>query len=133
MDPVYFETRFRINQSVTDWPSEFAIISAFATTGQRWTTEQNEDADHRLVSELRMRNGWLVRIFGLSPTSGHTEPSWAVDLRLDDACRIGQRFLQDAIYYVKNDELSVTRCNGQRALVHIGSFKDRLDQARLEQ
>jgi hypothetical protein len=74
-----------------------------------------------------MRGGWLVRIFGY--TSGHTEPSWAVELRLDDACKIGQRFLQDAVYFVKNDELSVTRCDEQRGLVHIGLFRDRLDQA----
>jgi hypothetical protein len=128
MDPVYFETRFRTNQSVTDWPSEFVIISAFATTGECWAPVQNEDADRRLASELRMRGGWLVRIFGYSPTSLHTEPSWAVDLPLDNACNVGQRFLQDAIYYIKNDELSVTRCNEQRALVYIGSFRGRLDQ-----
>jgi hypothetical protein len=74
-----------------------------------------------------MRGGWLVRIFGYSPKSGHAEPSWAVDLPLDKGCTIGQRFLQDAIYHIKNDELSVTRCNELRALVHVGSFRDRLD------
>jgi hypothetical protein len=127
MDPVYFETRFRTNQSVTDWPSEFVIISAFATTGESWTPHQNEQADRRLASELRMRGGWLVRIFGYSPTSGHTEPSWAVDLPLNEGCNIGQRFLQDAIYHVRNDELSVMSCNEQRVLTRVGSFRHRLD------
>jgi hypothetical protein len=127
VDPVYFETRFRTGQPVTDWPSEFVILSAFATSGESWTPQQNERADHRLASELRMRGGWLVRIFGYSPTSGHTEASWAVDLPLEEGCKIGQRFVQDAIYHVKNDELSVTRCNKLRALMHVGSFRDRLD------
>jgi hypothetical protein len=127
MDPVYFQTRFRTSQPVTDWPSEFVILSAFATTGESWTPQQNERADHRLASELRMRGGWLVRIFGYSPTSGHTEASWAVDLPIEEGCKIGQRFVQDAIYHVKNDELSVTRCNELRALMHVGSFRDRLD------
>src|SRR6516225_1853575 len=62
-----------------------------------------------------MRGGWMVRLFGYSPTSGHAEPSWAADLPLDEGCNIGQRFRQDAIYHVKNDELSVTRCDESRA------------------
>jgi hypothetical protein len=127
MNPVYFGTRFRTDQSVIDWPSEFVILSAFATTGQAWTPDQNEAADRRLESELRTRGGWLVGIFGYSPTSGHTEPSWAIDLPLQEGCSIGRRFLQDAIYHVKNDELSVARCGEQRALVHVGSFRHRFD------
>jgi len=86
MDPVYFETRVRTSQPVTDWPSEFVILSAFATTGESWTPHQNERADYHLASELRMRGGWFVRIFGYSPKSGHSEPSW--DLPLDEGCNI---------------------------------------------
>jgi hypothetical protein len=80
-----------------------------------------------LIVELRMQGSWFVRIFGYSPKSGHAEPSWAVELPLDEGCNIGQRFLQDAIYHVKNDELSVTRCNERVALVRVGSFRSRLD------
>jgi hypothetical protein len=71
-----------------------------------------------------------VRIFDYSPTSGHTEPSWAMDLPLQEGCNIGRRYLQDAIYHVKNDELSVARCGEQRALVRVGSFRDRFDPKR---
>jgi Protein of unknown function (DUF3293) len=127
MNPVYFETRFRTDRPIIDWPSEFVILSAFATTGQSWTPDQNEAADRRLESELRTRGGWLVRIFGYSPTSGHTEPSWAIDLPLQEGCNIGRRFLQDAIYHVNNDDLSVVRCDEQRALVRVGSFRHRFD------
>jgi hypothetical protein len=111
---------------VTDWPSEFVIISAFATTGESWTTQENEDADHRLASELRSRGGWFARIVAYSPTTGHAEPSWAVDLALDEGFDFGRRFRQDAIYHVKEDELSVARCN-QGVLVRVGSFRQRLD------
>src|SRR6266436_10353579 len=71
MEPGYFETRFRTSQPVTDWPSEFVILSAFATTGESWTPHQNQRADYRLASELRMRGGWFVRIFGYSPSGRH--------------------------------------------------------------
>jgi hypothetical protein len=55
------------------------------------------------------------------------EPLYRVaNLPFDEACNIGQRFRQDAIYHVKNDVLSVARCKEQRALV-VGSFRERLD------
>ena len=36
--------RFRTSEPVAYWSSEFVIISAFATTGEWWTPDQNEDA-----------------------------------------------------------------------------------------
>jgi hypothetical protein len=102
MDPVYFETRFRTSQPVTDWPSEFVILSAFATTGNH---------GHRIkmsapTTALHRSCGCEVAgscASSATPLSGHAEPSWAVDLPLDEGCNIGQRFLQDAIYHIKND------------------------------
>ena len=51
--PEYYRTtRFRID-SPTDFPLEFVILTAHATTGQVWTDEQNQNADQRLEAELR--------------------------------------------------------------------------------
>jgi hypothetical protein len=36
LDPAYFETRFRCDGPLPVWPTRFAIISAHATTGERW-------------------------------------------------------------------------------------------------
>jgi hypothetical protein len=127
INPVYFETRFRTNQPITDWPSEFVIISAYATTGESWTSHRNEAADHSLASELRTRARWLVRIIGYSPETGHAEPSWAADLPLEEGCEVGRRFRQDAIYHVMNDDLSVTRCTDHGGLVRVGFFRERLE------
>ena len=129
MNPVYFETRSRSSDPLPEWPQEFVIVSAYATTGESWTPHENEMADCHLASELVTRVGWLVRIVGYSPLSGHSEPSWAVELPLAEARDIGQRFRQEAIYHVRNDELSVTSCSDQSAFVRIGSFRDRLDAA----
>lgn len=126
MNPVYFETRFRVIERVRDWPAEFAIISAFATTGEEWTAPQNALADEQLRLELRRRGGWFVHLIGFSPTTGHAEPSWAVAMPLAEACDLGRRFHQDAIYYVHEGETSVTHCDERRALVHVGLFSERL-------
>ena len=127
MNPAYFETRFRTNQVVDSWPDEFVILSAYASTGERWTPEQNAIADRTLVAELRARSGWLPRIVGYSPASDHAEPSWAVRLSLGDAREIGLRFRQDAIYHVREDLLSVTHCDAGAVLVPVGSFRALLD------
>ena len=36
MKSVYFETRFRMERFVADLPQEFVILSAYATTGEKW-------------------------------------------------------------------------------------------------
>jgi hypothetical protein len=128
MNSAYFETRFRPARPVAAWPSEFVIISAFATTGESWTPEQNEVADRRLAADLGARGLWLERITGYSPTTGHSEPSWAVELPLDEARAAGLRFHQDAIYYVREGRLSVTHCDAHREHVHVDSFRARLDE-----
>jgi hypothetical protein len=45
----------------------------------------------------------------------------------DDACDLGLRFRQDAIFHVSGDHLSVTYCDERRALVPVGLFRERID------
>jgi hypothetical protein len=126
MLPDYFKTHFRTPAAVTDWPAEFAIVSAYATTGEKWADHVNQGADRRLEQELKQRGDWFVRISGYSPKTGHTEPSWAVSMPFAEACELGQLFKQDAIYYVTGNALSVSYCDKRRALVLVGEFRSRL-------
>jgi hypothetical protein len=127
MNPVYFETRFRTDALPTAWPEEFAILSAYASTGESWTQARNEAADRELAAVLAARGGWHVRIVGYSPTTGHAEPSWATEMSFDEACDLGLRFLQDAIFHVKGNVLSVSYCDDRRSLVPVGRFSARVD------
>ncbi len=128
MHPEYFKTRFRVERDVSAWPEGFAIISAFATTGQQWTDAENDAADRRLENELRYAGIWYARITGFSPETGHAEPSWAVEMGFQEACGIGERYRQDAIYYVEGDALYVSYCNAHRALIPVDSFRSRIDK-----
>lgn len=49
--PAYFRTCFREEAPISDWPSVFAIITAYATTGETWTAEENEMADRALEAD----------------------------------------------------------------------------------
>lgn len=127
MHPAYFETRFRTPEPMRSWPAAFAIVTAHATTGISWSAEENEWADVRLRAALG--DLWHVRITGYSPTTEHAEPGWAVPLPFHEACDLGVRFHQDAVYLVESDDLFVTYCDARRALVRVGSFMERLDRA----
>jgi hypothetical protein len=129
VNPIYLETRFRISEGREDWPDEFVIVSAYATTGQAWTDQENEAADQRLASELASGTGWFARITGYSPSSGHAEPSWAVGVPLDEGRALGLAYRQDAVYHVRKDLLSVSCCIPSCELMLIGSFRERLDTA----
>ena len=124
--PAYFRTYFRADAPISDWPSVFAIITAYATTGETWTAEENEMADRALEGELRKTGRWMRRLTGYSPTTGHAEAGWAVEIPWDEACDVGLRFKQDAIYTVNGDELSVTLCDHRRGLVKVGAFRERV-------
>jgi hypothetical protein len=64
MEPAYFEVRFLVEPPPDWWPDEFVIITAYATTGETWTRDQNDAADRRLREELSRRSSFLVRITG---------------------------------------------------------------------
>jgi hypothetical protein len=126
MPPEYFETHFDAAGYVGPWPRHFAIITAYATTGEQWPSEVNENADRKLKSELLRRGGWLRRITGFSPRSGHAEPGWATELSFADACDLGQCFLQDAVYIIREDALFVSHCDSRRQEILVGTFRERL-------
>ena len=127
MNPVYFETRFAVDPTWDDRPDEFAIVSAHATTGETWTPLENAAAHSRLTDELRALGVWMRAITGYSPTSTHAEPGWAVAIGFDAACDLGRRYLQDAIYFVRDDALFVSYCDERRGFVSVGAFRERVD------
>lgn len=124
MNPIYFDTHFQTPVEVC--PDSFAIITAYATTGQAWTEEENEAADQALQQFLKANGSLLGRIVGYSPETGHEEPGWGTRIDWREACDIGLRFKQDAVYFVQNDVLWVTYCDERRDLIQVGRFSERL-------
>lgn len=127
VNAAYFEIRFRGVALGTRWPASFIIVSAFATTGEEWSADRNQAADDALARELLNREVWMARVIGYSPSTGHSEPSWAAELNIEEGQRLGQQFHQDAIFGVAGDELIVSSCRDE-ASVNLGSFLKRLDE-----
>ena len=125
---IYHETRFRLPHLVASWPAHFGLITGYATTGEIWPEERNQEANAALEKLLIASGCWMAPITGYSPTTGHAEPGWAFEMPFEQCCELGEQFLQDAIYYVKNGELFVSPCAaGQRHLAPVGDFAEKID------
>jgi hypothetical protein len=126
----YFETRFWV--SVDDIrhfevfeESDWVVLSAFATTGQTWTLEQNTAADLALAARVSGVSP-RVRVIGYSPRTMHAEPSWVVPLGLETGRGLGVEFAQDAIYWIRGGDLYVVRSLGGVAY-WVDAWRERLD------
>ena len=126
MNPIYLETRFRRDgendptfDELENLPSEFAVITAYATTGEQWPDARNNEADKQLKTYLDSQFSCVKRIIGYSPSTGHAEPGWLVNCSFAQGCDIGLSFKQDAIYWSEVGQLFVSYCGVQRSKVHL--------------
>jgi hypothetical protein len=125
LHPAYFAVRFRV-AAVTAWPEQFAIVTAYATTGEQWTEEQNTQANAALLQRIEALGVWHVPITGYDPATGHAEPGWAIAGPLALGLQLGRAHRQDAIFAVQDGCLSVHAC-GSGAHADLGRFLDRVD------
>jgi len=132
MNPAYATTRFSLESEPPPWPPAFAILTAHAPPGETWTGGENREADQRLRETLERLGVWMHRVVGHSPDRSHQERSWAVAISLEDALALGREFLQDAIFHVEHDMLSVIQCGPPGASVPMGRFTQRLNTQPLE-
>ena len=101
----YKSTVFEYQDFPADWPKSFAILTAYATTGETWTDAQNKDADQKLEAELRKGGHRIHRISGYSEDLKTHEEGWAVAMPLQPAWELAIKYKQIALFYYQNDEL----------------------------
>jgi len=101
----YKSTVFEYQDFPADWPKSFAILTAYATTGETWTLEQNVAADRQLEAELRKGGHRIHRISGYSKDLKTHEEGWAVLMDLKRAWDLAVKYKQVALFYYQNDEL----------------------------
>jgi len=127
MHPAYFSTLFDPHRYDGEWPNRFAIITAWATTGEHWPIEKCREADERLRARLAAMGVWHRRVTGYAPDGSHAEPGWAAEIGFEEACALGMEFRQIAIYMVEGDDLAVSYCEPERrGRIAVGEFRDRV-------
>ena len=101
----YTSTVFEYQDFPKDWPKSFAILTAYATTGETWTPEQNIEADKQLEAELKKSGYRIHRIAGYSKDLDTHEEGWAVVMDLKPAWDLAVKYKQVALFYYQTDEL----------------------------
>jgi len=104
-EEAYKSTVFEYQDFPADWPKSFAILTAYATTGETWTDAQNKEADQKLEAELRKAGYRLHRISGYSSDLKTYEEGWAVVMDLKPAWDLAVKYKQVALFYYQDDEL----------------------------
>ena len=130
MQSDYFETRFQLGLTAENLPEQFAIITACQPTGTKWPEERNQEANRQLQQELEQQGALLGEVTGYSPRTGHAEPGFAALLSFNQACDLGLRYQQDAIYFISCGTLFVSHCDLRRALKPVTHFHERVDPRR---
>ncbi|MEB3298743.1 MAG: DUF3293 domain-containing protein [Candidatus Sericytochromatia bacterium] len=110
----YRHTIFRGPGATPPFPESFAIVTAWATTGEVWPVERNLDASGALESRLQGLGLPHLPLTGEAPDGTHIEPSWRVETSMTQAVALGLEFLQHAIYWVHEDRLYVVLCAPDR-------------------
>ena len=101
---------FRFVPLPSDWPTDFAIITAYDPDGLPTTAELNHAADAYLEAELRAAGYRLHRITGGSADGVHLEPGWGVPIGLPGAVEFGRRYGQVAVFAVRAGRLALVDC-----------------------
>jgi hypothetical protein len=77
MPPFYYQTRFKQDGLSTVLPDTFAVVTAYAPTGEAWTDSKKEAANAALQAGLGGSGRLLGSLTGYSPITGHAEPGFA--------------------------------------------------------
>ncbi len=101
---------FRYAPLPLDWPTEFAIITAYDPDGLPTKGELNLAADLALEADLRAAGYRLHRVTGGSADGLHQEPGWAVPIGLPGAVEFGRRYRQVAVFAVRAGRLALADC-----------------------
>ena len=104
---------FRYARLPADWPTDFAIITAYDPEGRAASPADNAVADARLEADLRAAGFCPHRITGGSADGVHLEPGWGVPIGLPMAVEFGRRYRQVAIFYVRAGALSLVDCENR--------------------
>ena len=105
-------TVFEYQDFPQDWPKNFAILTAYATTGETWTPQQNIEADRKLEAELKKSGYRIHRISGYSKDLDTHEEGWAVVMDLKPAWDLAVKYKQVALFYYQDDEILLVYSNG---------------------
>ncbi|GAB4223037.1 MAG: hypothetical protein Kow0076_5100 [Francisella sp.] len=124
----YFTTKFEVPTLPQECPQRFAILTAYNPFNQLLTEAENIARNKVLLNKLQQSYTWIYEINGFDEETQHKENGFMFNEEsFNKACDLGEEFSQDAIYYVIDNILFVSKCaKTKRQLVEVGCFTNRI-------
>ena len=109
-------------------PSSFAILTADNPGSNVLPKSVNKNAANTLLRELHDLQCHPIEIRGSSRDLDYSECSYIAQISKQDALHIGERYQQNAIYWVDNNKLYLIPCTAAQdhEEEYLGLFSERL-------
>lgn len=117
----YSEPYFRFNQPVHF--AKFAIITAW-NPASVWLSKSDNDRNNRHLAAEIDHTCWCSVDVGNQDFSW-MEESFAIEISLQQALKLGRKYRQNAIYYIEGEQLFLLSCVGQQSKVALGEWRSR--------
>ena len=126
MNPEYQNACFRATPPLNGWPCTFGIITACNPDGKIVSDQENAEATDQLCRELVAAKLEHFPVTGGSKDFTHAEPGFGVIFpSQEEAIAWGQRYEQEAIFWVHDDQISLVSCHGSMDS-NLGSWQERI-------
>lgn len=125
----YQDVEFLFTQPLSSDIS-FAIMTAHNPKGKILTSCQNRLLDRKLQHEIEQLRQPYRAMIATSLDRSHMEKSWAVSTDKFSAVILGQKFHQNAIYFVEHDKLQLVPCLFSPSQYHeqtLGRFSSKVN------
>ncbi len=126
MNPEYGNAFFHAVMPDQGWPSSLAIITACNPDGEIVSDQENASATEHLRRELEEANLVHFPVTGGSIDFTHAEPGFGIVLPTQkEAIARGQRFRQEAIFWIQDGHHFLISCQGH-FIKDLGLWEKRL-------
>lgn len=125
MKSEFLNTYFRIPEKPLHLPKEFVIITAFNPRGVVHKSVENNEFDAALAAYLQEHALPHWRVIGGSHDFVHAEPGYGVETDLNQGIELGVLFRQEAVFYVRGDNLFLVDCSTHQQ-TFLGGFRPRI-------
>ena len=122
---LFAETLFIYADFPMDYPTDFAIITAYPTTGESWSSEKLAAQVQAFEAELRALGYRMHAVTGTSGDLSHQEPGWAVVLPPASALALAIAYHQWAYFSVSAQQLTLIPALAEWDALPLGDWPSR--------
>lgn len=124
MNPAYRHARFRAGLPYGGLPESFAVITACNPNGETISDEANAERTRQFETQLCKLGLIHFPVTGYDPQSDHAEPGFGVLCDEATAYGIGNGYLQEAVFQVRRNQVTLISCDQERGQVPLGKWTE---------